>query len=170
MQINQLIEATKQFKSAEEKVAFFIGFHCGKGETPPVMEAMMAPPPAPEPVAVTGPIPRLKRRVCENCGKKFVPNPRKADQKFCPTKDNPVCHKDRNKKMAHDAYLRDKQAREDHAKAKQITVPPRPQPRQPAHELDFKQPTEEQIKSQMAQAFQQAFQPASKYQPPKGYK
>lgn len=94
MELNSLIESANQFKTAEEKVAFFIGYQTGiTNRTEAVTLSGSAPEKAQALVVPALPIGKAKR--CEACNKTIISVSSRREKRFCAKDENPRCFKER---------------------------------------------------------------------------
>ena len=94
MELNALIESANQFKSAEEKVAFFIGYQTGiTNRTEAVTVSGAAQEKTQALVVPALPIGKTKR--CEACNKKMIPGTARKEKRFCGKDENPKCFRAR---------------------------------------------------------------------------
>lgn len=126
MELNALIESANQFKTAEEKLAFFIGYQVGITDTAPIIRQQGTPlkidtSRGPGRGKITP-----RKVTCGHCGKKFVTNI--ACKRFCAVDDNQKCYQERKGKYeleARNKRLAEKAAK-TMAKSQQLNLNPPP--------------------------------------------
>lgn len=116
MELAELIASANQFKSAEEKVAFFIGYQTGAAgaKTSTLETGIFAKQPKLSKLQPGRGKITPRKVSCGHCGKKFITNI--ACKRFCSVEDNQKCYQDRKGKYELEA--RNKRLAENAAKTK----------------------------------------------------